>query len=555
MTLRRGEHPDELISAAISGDLTDDEQARLDAHLATCESCRETMAAWTEQRHLISNLRQASPPRDLGPRIRAGIESGAFAVPWWRRSGLLVGVGASVATVAAAALAVAFVSGLLPGPPVATSISPTASASLSQIAQPSGSVEPTPSVAAPTPSSPAVAALREPVARFTYRLEDQQPVLQLVGDGGERDLDIGQAMEPIDAALSPDGDWLAFRVMGEDSGLVSSYAYRQSDETLIDLGQQGMDSRFSRLSWSTFGELLAYTYVDQNGSADVWVLDTRATDPTPVRITDTGRTFAGSFYGGGNKAWLWVSTATEGFPTSYRIALPLDGPMPQPGDPADRALARYPGVFLPVDNQEGPADKGPAIRPIVVFWSGQMTDAGGVGWLFSRGGMLYRSYAGVEGDLSLQPDPALQVFDTLQVQPNGAAFESARFAWAPDRDGLAIWDSQWAGVQEPDGFPDAGRVYYAHADSGPAAVGPAQALDAGDTRGNRVVHVGLGGGQFLAITVATAAGAHSGAYGPTAELRLVTRNLGQVPDAVETFGQDRVWVGPAVYPAYVTAER
>jgi anti-sigma factor RsiW len=120
MTMRRGnDHPDELISAAISGDLTDDEQVRLDAHLATCETCRQTMAAWTDQRRLVSELRQPPVPRDLGPRIRAGIESGAFAVPWWRRNGLLVGVGASLATVAAAVLAVVVISDLLPGPPVA----------------------------------------------------------------------------------------------------------------------------------------------------------------------------------------------------------------------------------------------------------------------------------------------------------------------------------------------------------------------------------------------------------------------------------------------------
>jgi hypothetical protein len=510
------------------------------------------MADWGRQRRMISELRQLPVPRDLAPRIRAGIEAGTYAAPWWRRSGWLVGIGASVASVAAVVLGILVLGNALQRP-VASSVSPIASASLS--VEPSVSSEPSPTTTAPaTQSPPPVVAVREPVARFTYRLQDQQPMLRLVANDGESELEIGQNMTPIDAALSPDGDWLAFRAMGDDSGLVSSYAFRQSDETLVDLGQQGMDSPFSRLSWSTFGELLAYTYVDADGSADVWVLDTRAPDPAPVRITDTGRTFAGSFHGGGDAAWLWVSTAEHGSPASYRIELPLDGPMPEPGNPADAALATYPGVFLPIDNQEGPFDDGPAVAPIVAFWSGEMTQSDGVGWLFSRGGMLYRSYAGVEGDLSLEPNPELQVFDTLQVQPNGAAFESARFSWAPDRDGLAVWDAQWTGVQQPDGFPDPGRVYYAHADTGPGTIGPLQALDAMDTQGNRVVHVGLGGGQFLAVTVATAAGAHSGAYGPTAELRLVTRNLGDVPDEVETFGQDRVWVGPAVYPAYLTGD-
>ena len=43
-------------------------------------------------------------PRDLGPRVRAGIESGRLGVPWWRRPGGLLAGAASLATVAAAAL-------------------------------------------------------------------------------------------------------------------------------------------------------------------------------------------------------------------------------------------------------------------------------------------------------------------------------------------------------------------------------------------------------------------------------------------------------------------
>ena len=70
-----------------------------------------------------------------------------------------------------------------------------------------------------------------------------------------------------------------------------------------------------------------------------------------------------------------------------------------------------------------------------------------------------------------------------------------------------------------------------------------------------MVHVGLGGGQFLALTIATKGGSESGTYGPTAELRLITRKLGTQPDKVETSGRDGVWVGPAVYPAYVSNGR
>ena len=106
--------------------------------------------------------------------------------------------------------------------------------------------------------------------------------------------------------------------------------------------------------------------------------------------------------------------------------------MPEPADPADDALATHPGAFLPVDNHEGSFEEGPVVPPIVAFWSGEMTQEGGSGWRFSRGGMLYRTYASIEGEVLLEGGFAeFQVFDTLQVQPNGAAFESARFAWAP----------------------------------------------------------------------------------------------------------------------------
>ena len=41
MSMNRHEPFEELISASIHGDLTADERARLDAHLDTCEQCRE----------------------------------------------------------------------------------------------------------------------------------------------------------------------------------------------------------------------------------------------------------------------------------------------------------------------------------------------------------------------------------------------------------------------------------------------------------------------------------------------------------------------------------
>ena len=42
-----GNHVDELISASLTGDLTDAERVDLDAHLVRCETCRNTLAAFT----------------------------------------------------------------------------------------------------------------------------------------------------------------------------------------------------------------------------------------------------------------------------------------------------------------------------------------------------------------------------------------------------------------------------------------------------------------------------------------------------------------------------
>jgi hypothetical protein len=538
--LRPGEHPDELISAALGGDLSDEEQARLDAHLATCERCRATMAAWTEQRHMVSQLRNAPVPRDLGPRIRAGIESGAFAVPWWRRTGLLVGVGASLATVAAAVVAVLVIGDLLPSPEVASTHSPGATGSAVASVTATGSPTQT---TAPTaePTTPTPVAMKVPGSWFKYRLGNQRSTLELATPAEGTEVPVDDSGFPIEASVSPNGLWMAFRLQGDGSGLVSTYAFSLSDRTLISLGTHGAYSPFARFAWSPDGNLLAYTLLDDAGNADVWLVNTAASRPTPSQLTNTGRSFVGSFV---SESALWVSSASEGDPTSYEVDVPANGRVQGASDPASVAAATYPGVFLPVDNRDG-ADAPDA----VAYWRGQMAFANGT-WLFTRGGLLYWHGPDGSGTISSFDPSDPQVFDTLQIQPGGAAFESARFDWAPDADGFAVWDAHWTGTPEGDGFPDQQRVYFAHL-AGGLKLGAPQALDAGDTQGLRVVDVALGGDQFLGLTVVTVAGSEGGSFGPTAELRLVTRNTGDVPDDMETIGQDHVWNGPPLYPAVV----
>src|ERR1700752_2192420 len=123
-------HPDELISASLTGDLTDVERRELDAHLADCQTCRETLEGFGQQRQLLAGLPVSRAPRDLGPRVRAGIDSGRFGAPWWRRpAGLLAGAASRAAVAAAAVLAAFFLTGGLNRPPVAASTPPSASAS------------------------------------------------------------------------------------------------------------------------------------------------------------------------------------------------------------------------------------------------------------------------------------------------------------------------------------------------------------------------------------------------------------------------------------------
>src|ERR671910_2885801 len=98
MTFDRGRHLEyeELISASLHGDLTADERRRLDAHLDGCATCRDTLAAFSDQRRIMAGLRHRPIPRDLGARVRAGVERRNSARHWWLRPPVLfAGVGGS----------------------------------------------------------------------------------------------------------------------------------------------------------------------------------------------------------------------------------------------------------------------------------------------------------------------------------------------------------------------------------------------------------------------------------------------------------------------------
>jgi hypothetical protein len=528
MTMRPGQHDDELISASLTGDLSEAEQAELDRHLAECARCRDTLAAFSEERRLISGMRHVSAPRDLGARVRAGIERGSRgSLPWWRRPAAVLTGTAVLGTVATALLAVVVLTNLR-NPQVATG-SPTQSSTASISSQvPSASVEPSAGPTTDETPAPLASIDPNPVGTLRYTFDQQQPKLEVTTDAGVEEIRVTQDGLPIDAVLSPDGMWIAFRVMGDGSGLIDTYAYSLADGGLITLTQGNLDSPFARLAWSGDSSMLAYTVIGRDGSADVWIFDAQADVPAARRLTDDGAAFAADFQPGQE---LWISRAGVD-PVTFMVPVPQSGGADAPVDLEAASLETHAGTFLPM--------LSPRATPAsMVVWRGEMALDDG-GWHFARGGMLYLATPGRKGEQ--------QLFGTLQIPPGGEAFRSARFAWAPDGDGFAVWDAMWTGIQQPEGFPDEGRVYFGHL-KGNKLIGPDQALDVADTEGKRIVHVALAGGQYLALTVITAEGSEGGSYAPTTELRLITRHTGDQADDIQTFGQNRVWTGPAFYPA------
>jgi hypothetical protein len=541
MTMRPGKHDDELISASLTGDLSEDERAALERHLADCPRCRETLAAFREERRLISGMHHVVPPRDLGARVRAGIESGA--TPWWRRPGLLVGIGASLATVTAAVLAVVVIGDLV-RQPVADRGSPQVSASVGASIVPTASGSPV-QTSAPTPPAPAIDP--DPVGVLVYTVDEAQSQIEVVTQASRQQVPLDVLGTPTDATLSPDGDWLAFTIFGEGRGLVDAFAYRISDGSLVSLATDGRSSPFSRFAWSADGRVLAYTAIAEGGTADVWLF--YPAGKTTRQLTANGAAFAASFDAGDDaNAHLWVSVASETQPSSYRVSVPLvlgDDFTPVE-DLAASAEETSSGSFLPILNSVSGASWA-------AVWRGTMA-SGETGWYFNRGGMLYIVPAR-DGAADLDAE-GKQVFSTLSIQQNGAAFSTARFEWAPDGDAFAVWAADWAGTEQAPGFPDQRRVYFGHVGDGSTElITAAQALDAADTEGARgVSDVALGGGQYLALTLRVDE-FQGNEFAPVSRLVLVTRQTGTTPDDVRTYGSEGVWNGPALYPSKIDPTR
>lgn len=537
------EGAEELISASFTNDLTDAESADLAAHLAACPRCVATAAAWADARRLLSGIRHVGAPRDLGARVRAGVEGGRrMDVPWYRRPVVAV---ASAGALAAAALVMAIVIGMPEGPPPAGSSTPLpsgASATPSPSATPSATV--TPPVASAT-EPPGPLAPLPPDYRVEYAFDvagdiTRGTTVRIVAQAsGEvvRTLRPGNEVfggVPTEAKLSPDGSWLALRIFQEMKGTELLYAVDLDGDAVIPLGETLPDPFAATMHWSPGdGRYLAYTLVDTGeadgatGAADVFIFEPQSGQIT--RLTATGATYAGSWAsGGGEAAVLWVSIAAGPRPTSYTVTLLHDQPVPADLNPASDTQDQFVAddVFAPLWSPDGQE---------VIFWSGALRATPG-GWTFAAGGVLKLGVAADAAALAARSTPIFTDF--------GGRLASARAAWNPASNAYAVWNA--TPVDGP--YPDAARVYFAaFAQRTDPLLDATRALDAGDVPdGARVIDVALApDARHLALTVTYPIPGDLAQ--PVAELILVTRNYGGEADATEVLGPSEVWVGPGVY--------
>jgi hypothetical protein len=595
MTMDRHEPFEELISASLHGDLTADERRRLDAHLDACDRCRATLTAFTEERRLIAGLRHYAPPRDLGARVRAGVEYAS--VPWWRKpTTIFTAVGGSLAAVAGALLALVVLNGTADQPPVGQ-LSPTPTIAATPVASdpaPAATATPVPTLPATpapgeTPAPPPTLdpeATQNPIAQSSPEPDlamayqpptptDDDPSLAVVaGATGQEVLTPEPAPdepdptvaagEPIAAELSPDGQWLAYLSRVGDSGMNQLFATRVAEgipsddpEALppadspieigqtVSLGQSVAGSPFlEHLAWSSNSYYLHYTLADPGtGQTNVWRFDVAFGEPR--QITDVGNAYAASWVpGSSGTSMFWISIAGE-TPISYLHAIHDSAGDPsqvRPFNPSDNPILVAENVFQPLVSPNG---------ALAIYWKGRMSQVNG-DWVLSEGGAPHLAYHRPLDDQAETPFPeSRQLFSDLTIDRD--AFTSAAIAWGLDGDSFAVWQTQWTGLsQDPEGgtYPDPTRVYFGHA-TDPGGLTRFHALDRDDLPPDwSVVDVKVSPtGRHLVVMVAAP---RSGQEAPTAELRLITRNTGSVADEIQVLDSEAgQWYGPAVFDAYV----
>lgn len=578
MSFDRDRHPpfEELISASLHGDLTADERRRLDAHLDGCPTCRATLAAFSDQRRIMSGLRHVPIPADLHARVRTGIERDASGRPWWKRPpAIFAGVGGSLAVVAGALLALVLLGndsddqnvGQVSPSPVTSSAEATPIPTLPPLETPAATEPPAsvaPSASAPAPTATPIQASPEPDSYLAVTgPSDNQAMTLRDGTTGDtlREVETPPGV-PIAAELSPDGQWIAYIVDMGLSGFTEIRATRiaagvPSDDPdalppidspvavgdTVTLAQSVAGSPFvEQLFWSSDAQYLAFTVVDrEEGGTDVSIF-LAATGETR-RATDVGNAYAGSWVpgGGSGTSLLWISTAGE-TPRSYLRMIHDSAGEIAAADPAD---SPYPAanVFQPIISPNG---------ALVIYWTGAM-ERSGSDYAFVEGGAPWLAENRQAGERGYEFENNRQLFTDVTVDRD--AFSWAAIRWAPDSNAFAVWDAAWTGIPQASvSYPDPRRVYLGRA-ADPEHITSQNALDVADVpEDSSVVDVKLAGtGRHLAITARkTLSGDLST---PEAVLLLVQRNFGEVPDDVVPLGEgEGQWFGPAVYSAAEWAE-
>ncbi len=455
MTDRGGNHPDELISASLTGDLTAAERAELDAHLARCERCRATLAAFKAERRILSGLPPAYPPRDLSARVRAGIKSGRVGTSWWRRPIGLVALGSSAVTVAAVTLALVVLN-RQPSPVGQASGSPEATLSMAPTASVAESVAPSAG-----PSAPATFLGAGQLGYLELTGASlEAPRLSFINDATGASIDLGIVSgPPIAASLSPDGEWLAYITQKGETGANEVWALHLTDGTVTPLGCSTAAPFTDRLAWHPDSRVLAYTlvavdlgsasgcpandpFLSRLGSADAWEYE--VTGGRGLISGSAGPAFVASF----------TPRATDGDDGLLRLLVSHPAATPWTESVllgSDAAPIRIGDVFVPLFSPDGNR---------ALFWSGSMTQGVDGAWEFSLGGLPQ-----VSGDFRstgpVSPWVGTPLFTDL-IPYGGEAFASGKFAWGPDSDLVAFWDGDWTGVpQSPDGtYPGQQDVVY-----------------------------------------------------------------------------------------------
>ncbi len=556
---RRHEEWEELISASLHDDLTDEERRRLDEHLERCAACQETLAAFASGRRIVAGLRHLPVPRDLGARVRAGVDAGRGARPWWRRPpAVLAGVGGGLAVAAGALLAVVLLGAPGDEAPIGAG-SPTPTPVM-ESAAPSAAVPTLPPLGTPDPeaSTPPASAESSPTASPVPASPEPDVFLALTGPFDNlamtvRDGTSGDTLRevettagpPVAAQLSPDGQWLAYITEVGLSGLTEIRATRiaepdggpSSDVPVGDtvvLGSSVAGSPFLEgLAWSEDSHFLAFTVATPEGGTDAWLFD--ATRGEASALTDVGNAYAGSWAPETDASLLWISVA-DSTPRSYLLTVHDEAPV-SPTDPDESAFPAADNVFLPQVSPNG---------GLVIYWIGGMAKSGDE-YVFTEGGGPWLAENRGDGRGGFEFDSSRPLFSDVTLDRD--AFSSAAIAWGPDGDSYAVWDATWTGIsQAPVGdYPDPGRVYLGRA-TDPRGLTVVHAIDRDDIpSGWSVVDVAVGpSGRHLAITARRPLPGDFSA--PAASLLLVTRNTGDVPDEVSIIGDaDDGWFGPAVY--------